>query len=246
MRKWKWQIIFASGLVFLSAILYWTHYTIFHDTHHIFIYLLGDIAFVPIEVLMVTLIIQRLLKIREKRALLEKLNMIVGIFFSEMGTKLLTYLSDLDPELDKIREEFTTIDEWTNNEFSRVSKVLQNYNYVIIIDKLDLEYLRRFFLKERSFLVRLLENPSLLEHESFTHLLRSVFHFAEELSSRKKVSQLPKTDLEHLANDIKRVYTQLVQQWLDYMKYLKNNYSFLFSFSMRTNPFNQEASPIIQ
>ena len=59
MRRWKWQIIFVSGFVLLSVIFYWAHYTIFRDAHHIFIYLLGDIAFVPIEVVLVTLIIHR-------------------------------------------------------------------------------------------------------------------------------------------------------------------------------------------
>jgi hypothetical protein len=38
----------------------------------------------------------------------------------------------------------------------------------------------------------------------------------------------------------------LSQQWLDYMKHLKGNYPFLFSLAMRTNPFDQNASPIIQ
>jgi hypothetical protein len=32
---------------------------------------------------------------------------------------------------------------------------------------------------------------------------------------------------------------------LDYMKYMKENYPYLFSFAMRTNPFDREASPIV-
>lgn len=43
----------------------------FSGPHHIFIYLVGDIAFVPIEVLLVTLIIHRLLETREKKAMLD-------------------------------------------------------------------------------------------------------------------------------------------------------------------------------
>jgi len=38
----------------------------------------------------------------------------------------------------------------------------------------------------------------------------------------------------------------LVRQWLAYMKYLKNFYPYLFSLAMRTNPFDQHASPIIK
>jgi uncharacterized membrane protein YgdD (TMEM256/DUF423 family) len=54
------------------------------------------------------------------------------------------------------------------------------------------------------------------------------------------------TPIEHLANDVKRAYVLLSQQWLDYMKHLKENYPFLFSLAMRTNPYDQNASSIIQ
>jgi len=172
--------------------------------------------------------------------------MIVGVFFSEIGIKLLVYFSDVDPQLEKIRDHLADIDEWSKEEFFRMSRTLRDYPYTITADKVDLQYLRSFLLKKQDFLVRLLENPNILEHESFTHLLRSVFHLTEELANRGDVTQLPKTDLEHLINDIRRAYVQLVRQWLDYMRYLKDNYPFLFSFYMRTNPFDQETSPIVQ
>lgn len=95
-------------------------------------------------------------------------------------------------------------------------------------------------------MLRLLENPALLEHESFTELLRAVFHFSEELERREKVTQLPDADYEHLAVDVKRAYTLLAQQWLDYVKYLKDNYPYLFSLAMRINPFDQTASPFVR
>jgi len=58
--------------------------------------------------------------------------------------------------------------------------------------------------------------------------------------------QLPDTDYEHLAGDIKRSYILLVHQWLDYMKHLKDNYPYLFSLAMRVNPFDQDESPIVK
>jgi hypothetical protein len=91
-----------------------------------------------------------------------------------------------------------------------------------------------------------LENPTLLEHESFTELLRSVFHLTEELANREALTQLPDTDYQHLAGDIKRAYILLVHQWFDYMKHLKDNYPYLFSLAMRANPFDRDASPIVK
>ena len=78
MRLVRWQILLGLALLLLSALLYLMHYAIFKDAHHIYIYLLGDIAFLPVEVLLVTVIIHQLLTYREKKATLEKMNMVIG------------------------------------------------------------------------------------------------------------------------------------------------------------------------
>ncbi len=208
--------------------------------------MLGHIAFVPINVLLVTLILQGLLNYREKHAMLKKLNMVIGAFFSEVGAKLLTYFSEGDPELDKIRKEILISDNWNDEEFFDLNIRLKNHNCEIDIRKVDLEQLRSFLIEKRNFLLRLLENPNLMEHESFTELLWAVFHLTEELSRRGDLSQLPDTDYNHLAGDIKRAYTTLIHQWLDYMKHLKDDYPYLFSLAMRTNPFDPDASPIVR
>ena len=246
MKRFSWQIILGLSLVTLSAIVYFIHFVIFRDAHHIFIYLVGDVAFVFIEVLMVTLIIHRLLNEREKRARLEKLNMVIGVFFSEVGTQLLTYLSDFDPKLDKISKDLIVTDDWSEREFFRVSNRLKTYHYEVKIKKGDLKDLHHFLTGKRDFLLRLLENPNLLEHETFTGLLRAVFHLTEELAYRKHFKTLPASDYEHLTGDVKRIYTLLIHEWLDYMKYLKNNHPYFFSLAMRTNPFDQKASPIVK
>jgi len=246
MKRLPWPVLLGIALVILSAFLYFFHYAIFRDVHHIFIYLVGDIAFVPIEVLMVTLVIHRLLGEREKRGRLEKLNMVIGAFFSEAGTELLTYFSDFDPKLDEIRQSLIVSGEWSEKEFFGVTRRLRTYDYEVEIQKVSLEGLRGFLKSKRDFLLRLLENPNLLEHESFTNLLRAVFHLAEEVGSREDVRQLPDSDFKHLAGDIKRVYVQLVHAWLDYMKHLKDNYPYLFSLAMRMNPFDLQASAIVK
>jgi hypothetical protein len=242
MKRFSWLIILGLLLVLLSAISYLVHYAIFGDAHHIFIYLVGDIAFVPIEVLLVTLLIHRLLESREKRSILKKLNMVIGSFFSEVGTELLEYFADFDPQSSRIRERLVVTNNWSEREFSTVGKSLEACDCVIDSEDDDLEDLRGFLMEKREFLLALLGNPNLLEHESFTDLLWAVFHLAEELAHRTDLRKLPDTDYEHLAGDIKRVYGLLISEWLDYMKHLKTDYPYLFSLAMRTNPFDQNAS----
>lgn len=246
MKKYSWQIVLGLALIVLSALVYFFHFLIFRDPHHIFIYLIGDIAFVFIEVLMVTLVIHSLLAMREKRTRLEKLNMLIGLFFSEVGTDLLKFFSDWDPHIEQIKKDLHVAADWTESEFNNVSKVLRAYSYDIDFPKVDLVFLKGFLVKNHGFLVRLLENPNLLEHESFTEVLRAVFHLTEELEERKKIKQLSEKDNMHITGDIKRVYTLLVSEWLDYMFYLRRQYPYLFSLAMRLNPFDESATVEIQ
>jgi voltage-gated potassium channel len=187
-----------------------------------------------------------LLNRRDRRVLLEKLNMLIGTFFSEVGAKLLAYFSDWDPNLGQIRRDLIVTINWSEKEFLAVNKRLKSYDYTIDVRRVNLSNLRALLGEKEDFLLRLLENPNLLEHESFTELLRAVFHLKEELAHRRSFEELPQTDHEHLAGDIKRAYVLLVFQWLDYMKHLKDNYPYLFSLAMRTNPFDHEASPVVK
>jgi len=246
MKHLNWQVLLGLALIVLSAFVYFIHYLIFHDVHHIFLYLVGDIAFVFIEVLLVTLIIHKLLTEREKRTMLEKMNMVIGTFFSEVGTALLVSFSKIDPTRADIRKKLSVTKDFTDKEFLKMDHHLKKYECVIEPKKKDLEYLKKFFSEKRDFLLRLLENQNLLEHDSFTNLLWAVFHLGDELAHRKDLKTIPEADLRHLAGDMKRAYRLLLSEWLDYMKHLRNNYPYLFSLAMRTNPFDPHASPTIK
>ena len=50
---------------------------------------------------------------------------------------------------------------------------------------------------------------------------------------------------EGLTGDMNRAYGNLVRQWVEYMRHLKTHYPYLFSLSIRTNPFDREASPVV-
>ena len=241
-RFFNWQITLALILVALSVVFYLIHYLIFRDVHHILIYLIGDIAFLFLDVLIVMLVLHRLLVYREKQSILKKLNMVIGTFFSELGTELLKKFSPYDPELANIGKHLVVTKDWTDRDFIKVRKAIQNHRSAIDSKKINLEETRDFLVSKRPFLLTLLENPNLLEHESFTDLLWAIFHLTDELAHRKDLKKLPDTDYEHLAGDIKRAYGRLLFQWLNYMKHLKQDYPYLFSLAMRTNPFDANAS----
>jgi hypothetical protein len=240
-----WQLRLGAGLVVLSAVGYVIHYAIFRDVHHIFLYLIGDIAFVFLEVLMVTLIIHELLSRREKRQRMEKLNMVIGAFFSEVGTSLLRLFCEWDKGLGEMRERLKVTSLWTEEQFDSVAVSMKNHTYLIDPGRLQVGELRAILEDSDEFLLRLMENPNLLEHERFTSLLMATFHLGEELLARKEQPELPESDVRHLTGDADRVYGQLARFWLDYMRHLKKNYPYLFSLAVRTNPFDRTATAIV-
>jgi len=242
----SWQTRLGVALVALSVAGYLIHYAIFRDVHHIFLYLVGDIAFVFLEVLLVTLILHELLNRHEKQMRLEKLNMVVGAFFSEVGTTLLRYFADWDAGLSPRREKLQVTTLWTEEQFDNVALSMKDYSYGVEPSRVQFDELRSSLAGNLEFLLRLLENPNLLEHERFTNLLMATFHLGEELAARKNTSECPESDMLHLAGDINRVYGQLALFWLEYMKYLKANYPYLFSLAVRMNPFDESASPTVQ
>jgi len=64
--------------------------------------------------------------------------------------------------------------------------------------------------------------------------------------ARHDLKNLPEADSEHLTGDIKRAYSLLIVEWIIYMRHLYNNYPYLYSLAVRTNPFDIKASAIIK
>jgi len=242
----SWEIRLGIYLVCLSFLIYSIKYLIISDLQNTYIFVLNALGFLPINVLLVTVVLNKLLAVRAKRDRLEKINMVIGMFFSEMGTHLLSFIAKNDPNLDSFKSELLISDRWSGQEYATVQSRLKNYAYMIEINQAGLDELKHFLTGKRDFLLRLLENPALLEHESFTDSLRSTLHLAEELDHRKSFADLPNSDLLHLAGDIKRAYKHMVSQWLAYMQHLNRNYPYLFSLALRTNPFDEGASPVVK
>ena len=245
MRRYSRFILLAGIFMAVSALLYFVHYLIFQDVHHIFIYMVGDLAFLPLEVFLVVIVIERILARRDKQAMQQKLNMVVGAFFSEVGTELLQTVIDCYEKKGEIIQRLAVTQKWTHSDFKNAvafASTLESKPHYLNI---DLEDLKAFLVRKRPFLLRLLENPNLLEHELFTDLLWATFHLTEELEARPSVTGLPKADLEHIAGDIERMYGRLAMEWVSYVEHLKDNYPFLFSLVARTHPFQEQPSAVV-
>ena len=239
MKQKKWEIYLGLGLGVISLTTYYIQDLIFHDTRIILSDILLQIAFLPIYILLSTIVIDSLLSRREKGQRVKKLNMVIGAFFSECGVELLQSLSKFDRTSEETAR-LILLDDWPQ-KVARMKKWLGKNGFQMNSRNGELEGLKTILVKKRDFLLRMLENPNLFEHETFTELLWAAFHLTEELASRKDLKHLSDADYHHFSGDIERAYGLLILEWLAYMMHLKEDYPFLFSFAARTNPFDTDA-----
>lgn len=241
MKLGRWQLMLAIVLVVTSALVYFVQFLIFGRTDEAFFLLLQDLAFLPIEVLLVTLVLDQLFKRREKLALQRKMNMVIGAFFGEVGTPLLKSFATFDSRQGAINRALALHADWSGRDFGSARDAVKAHEFAMDAGRGNLAGLKDLLTEKRPFLLGLLENPNLIEHESFTELLWAVFHLTEELGQRPSLSELPGADREHLSNDIRRAYTHLIFEWLSYNAHLQADYPYMFSLVVRTNPFDPDA-----
>lgn len=236
MDDWMKRLI--ATLLIISAVFYGIHYAIFKDPMFILRYVIAQLGFTPISVILVTMILNKLIGRREKLQRVKKLNMVIGVFFSEAGTDFLKKFITYDSNSSELMGRFEKVKNWDETKYKDIGKYISENEFKIVVDRGNIERLKEAMVEKRQFLLTLLENPNLLEHESFTDLLWALFHITEELDARRGFDDMNSDDFEHISNDLKRAYCQLVSQWILYMKHLKEDYPYLYSFALRTNPYS--------
>ncbi|WP_421908071.1 hypothetical protein [Methanolacinia petrolearia] len=244
--KINWEMKLGTVLVLVTVIIYSLKFLILQNPGDTVNYVFNSLGFLPINVLLVTLVINRLLTMRSQRERLRKMNMVIGTFFSETGNDLMSLFTRADKDCNTLSSMLDVTGEWGKDSFSGAKKECENFDYSADLSLDDMAALKEYLMEKRDFLLRLLENPILLENESFTELLRAVFHLQEELGYREEFRELPGTDVTHLKGDINRVYGRIVISWIEYMEYLDEHFPYLFSLQMRINPFDRNACPIVK
>jgi hypothetical protein len=230
-------------MLLASLVLYLVDYFLFPRPEEIGFSFMSNVAFLPVYVLLVTLMVERVLREREREAVLKKMNMVIGLFFSEIGNRLLRDTLGFLPDGKEISEHLRPTVHWTDQDFAAARTFLAGKRIRLDSRTGDLHTLKQFLGDQRGVMLSLMENPNLLEHEAFTDLLWAVFHLIEELQARHSLDGLPDSDLVHLSGDLERVLNHLLQQWLSYMSHLRTDYPYLYSLAVRMNPMNPDARP---
>ena len=248
MKKLSWEIKLSLCLIAASVLIYTVKFFVIGDdgTSNTATYIFNALGFLPINVLLVTLILNGLLSMRAKKEQQERMKMIVGLFFSEFGSKLLRIFVRCDTASDSLKSVMDVQKSWTKKEYSRAYEALGKHCSRLNPKAGDFEEIRELLRDNHEFLLRLVENPVFLEHGKITELMQALFHLSEELDGRVEFECLPKSDIGHLRGDISRVYCTLCDVWMSHMEYLSGNYPYLFSLSLRKSPFAEKDDVIVR
>jgi hypothetical protein len=221
-----------------SVVIYTIQNLIFHQPENTFFYLFQDLAFVPVQVAIVTFIINRLLNVIEQQKKNKKINVIISTFFTEAGMQIMTAMSEFNRNHTELSNIIKTNDLNKDNE-SQMRALVKSFKYDMYADPAKLVKLAELLAERKSFMLSLLENSNLLEHDSFTDMIWAVFHVADELQNRGDLTMLPEADIKHISNDLLRAYPALIQQWVGYIVYLRDEYPFLYEAAKKRSPYCQ-------
>ena len=247
----RWKIKFSILMVVLIIVIYGSNYLVLGDGEHIISYVWTHLGFIPVDILVVAFLLDEIIEKKEKEAMLEKLDMLMSTFFSEVGNELITQLSAVN-KYKADTESLKSIKNWDEKDYDNKLVELKGSSIPFSADITPeereefLENLRTVLVQKREFIINLINNPNLLEKEDFTGLVNAILHLDEELEHRKDLALVNDTDFGHLNGDMKRVYEKLVYEWVYYLKYLNKHYPYMIALIIRTNPFDKEADVYVK
>ncbi len=242
----KWKIKFSILMVVLIIIIYGSNYLVLGDPEHIISYIWTHLGFIPVDILVVAFLLDEIIEKKEKEAMLEKLDMLMSTFFSEVGNDLISQLSSVN-KYKSNTENLKEIKNWNQKDYENKLNELKNSTIDFKADispeerEAFLENLRKLLAGKREFIINLINNPNLLEKEEFTGLINAILHLDEELEHRSDLALVNDADFGHLNGDMQRVYSKLVYEWVYYLKYLDKHYPYMIALIIRTNPFDKDA-----
>ncbi len=224
-------------LLCTSALLYAIHYLIFRDLHHLAIFGLHELAFVPLEVILVTLGLDQLVEKTHREEARSKVSIIETLYFNESGGTMLRYLTSFDPDAARLRELLQVTEDWHSSDFRQAIRQLKSYPFLLDLDRIDFFGLHYHLSQRHEYYRSMLENPALTQSEAFTEMIMKIYLLWEELDGRTNLYQLPEKDRNYLAELLHEIYRELTEYWLDNVYNHSIHNRFRLHRAIESNPF---------
>lgn len=202
-------------LLIFSAVTYVIHYLIFRDFHHIAIFFVHDIAFLPLEVILVSLGFDKMIEKTNEEETKSRLSIIETLFFNESGNQMLRYLIRFDPDADQLKETLNVAEEWRSADFAQAERRLDAHPFHLDLEQIDFFGMHYHLTERVDFYRNILENPATTQSDEFTAMVMNIYLLWEELDCRTDLYNLLPDERDYLGGLLLSIYRELVEYWLD-------------------------------
>ena len=120
-ERMSWKVKFSILMVILIIIIYGSNYLVLGDAEHIISYIWTHLGFIPVDILVVAFLLDEIIERKEKEAMLEKLDMLMSTFFSEVGNDLISQLSSVN-KYKANTENLNSIKNWEQKDYENIIK----------------------------------------------------------------------------------------------------------------------------
>ena len=181
------------------------------------------LAFIPVDVILVSFVIEEFLNKRDKEAALKKFTMVFGVWLRRTGFDIFHALNNLliDKEQNKI------IFSEQNLSLKSIKR-LKSLKFDMKCERKGILALKEILEEKSERLFNIATNPVFSELNHPSELIMILLHLHDEFLSRPSVKEMEKADLQHISDDIEKAYKAFLLSWVDYMDYLNENYPVLF------------------
>lgn len=235
----KYKIIRYFRLITLAIIFYFIYYLLFHNTREIWTSLMMGLASAPFNMIITGFLINNILNKRELYREKKQINMVVGIFYNEIGVDLLKLFVNADRNINKIRESCKIKKDFMSKDYENMKSILEKNNFCVDIELIDLNNMKSILNDKCYTIINLVINPVLTNNEDFIETALSVLYLRYELNYRTIDGVFREEyEKEYLIEEINRCYHYLTLRWIEYIEHLKNYYPNIFEKALINSPFD--------
>lgn len=225
-------------LILLVIMFYYIYYLIFGGIKSLMESLVMSIATIPLDILVTGFIANYIVEKKDREKKENEMNMIIGIFYNQVGTEVLNILVKSDSCVEEIRQAASIKKDWGDEQYQLLYEEFNKYEYCVDMNKINLKELKKVLIKNAEFFIDLILNPTIQDKELFTETIVAMIHLKDELNDRFIGDELDDYEKVHITIDLNMAYKALALRWIDYMYHLQKLYPQLFTKALVTSPFD--------
>jgi len=230
--RYKHIIMLGLMLSLLSLVLYLVNYWIFGDAHHLVTTFGEHLAFMPIYIFITAVVAEQLLWRSQKNELSRRTNALVGTFFNEIGFDIIRILTKHDSNFPTLKAKIQLDNDGDLSLFKSIHELAETYTYGAPKGTADIEEIGELLIAKKDFMLILMSNASLIEKDEFSELLLAINHVYEALKTLGDISKLDQELIDHLHQDLEKVYRCLIGVWADYLAFIGKEDPYLYKLAI--------------